>query len=26
MLLTTVFGPYPQDDDLGSRSLNPMEL
>ena len=26
VLLTSVFGPYAQDDDYGSRSLNPMEL
>lgn len=26
MLLTSVFGPYAQDDEYGSRSLNPMEL
>jgi radical SAM superfamily enzyme YgiQ (UPF0313 family) len=25
-LLTSVFGPYAQDDDYGSRALNPMEL
>jgi radical SAM superfamily enzyme YgiQ (UPF0313 family) len=26
ILLTSVFGPYAQDDDFGSRSINPMEL
>ncbi len=26
VLLTSVFGPYSQDDDYGSRTLNPMEL
>ena len=26
MLLTSVFGPYAQDDEFGSRSMNPMEL
>ena len=26
VLLTSVFGPYAQDDEFGSRSLNPMEL
>jgi radical SAM superfamily enzyme YgiQ (UPF0313 family) len=26
VLLTSVFGPYGQDDEYGSRSLNPMEL
>ncbi|MCW5981716.1 MAG: radical SAM protein [Bryobacteraceae bacterium] len=26
VLLTSVFGPYAQDDDFGSRSANPMEL
>ncbi len=26
VLLASVFGPYCQDDDFGSRSLNPMEL
>ena len=26
VLLTSVFGPYAQDDAYGSRSLNPMEL
>ena len=26
MLLSSVFGPYAQDDDYGSRSINPMEL
>ncbi len=26
MLLTSVFGPYAQDDDYGSRKINPMEL
>ncbi|MBI1338042.1 MAG: B12-binding domain-containing radical SAM protein [Phycisphaera sp.] len=26
VLLTSVFGPYAQDDEWGSRSLNPMEL
>jgi radical SAM superfamily enzyme YgiQ (UPF0313 family) len=26
VLLTSVFGPYAQDDDFGSRSINPMEL
>jgi hypothetical protein len=26
LLLTSVFGPYAQDDDFGSRSINPMEL
>ena len=26
ILLTSVFGPYAQDDEYGSRSLNPMEL
>ena len=25
-LLTSVFGPYAQDDEFGSRSINPMEL
>jgi hypothetical protein len=25
-LLTSVFGPYAQDDEYGSRALNPMEL
>lgn len=26
VLLTSVFGPYAQDDDYGSRKINPMEL
>lgn len=26
MLLTSVFGPYAQDDEYGSRIINPMEL
>jgi len=26
VLLTSVFGPYAQDDQFGSRSINPMEL
>jgi radical SAM superfamily enzyme YgiQ (UPF0313 family) len=26
ILLTSVFGPYAQDDEYGSRSINPMEL
>jgi len=26
VLLTSVFGPYAQDDDFGSRAINPMEL
>ena len=26
MLLSSVFGPYAQDDDFGSRAINPMEL
>ena len=26
ILLSSVFGPYAQDDDYGSRALNPMEL
>jgi len=26
VLLSSVFGPYAQDDDFGSRSMNPMEL
>ena len=26
ILLTSVFGPYAQDDQYGSRSINPMEL
>lgn len=26
ILLTSVFGPYSQDDEYGSRSINPMEL
>ncbi|MGD1097610.1 MAG: cobalamin-dependent protein [Bryobacteraceae bacterium] len=26
VLLTSVFGPYAQDDDFGSRRVNPMEL
>ena len=26
ILLTSVFGPYAQDDEYGSRALNPMEL
>ena len=26
MLLTSVFGPYGQDDEYGSRAINPMEL
>ncbi len=26
VLLTSVFGPYAQDDSFGSRSINPMEL
>jgi len=24
LLLTSVFGPYAQDDEYGSRSINPM--
>jgi hypothetical protein len=24
ILLTSVFGPYAQDDEFGSRSINPM--
>jgi hypothetical protein len=26
VLLTSVFGPYGQDDEYGSRAINPMEL
>src|ERR1043166_2902601 len=26
ILLASVFGPYAQDDEFGSRSINPMEL
>ena len=26
LLLTSVFGPYAQDDEFGSRAINPMEL
>src|SRR5674476_997579 len=26
VLLTSVFGPYAQDDQYGSRTINPMEL
>src|SRR5512138_88893 len=26
VLLTSVFGPYAQDDQFGSRTINPMEL
>ena len=26
ILLTSVFGPYAQDDEYGSRAINPMEL
>ncbi len=26
VLLTSVFGPYAQDDEFGSRAMNPMEL
>src|SRR3990170_7227435 len=26
VLLTSVFGPYAQDDEYGSRAVNPMEL
>ena len=26
VLLTSVFGPYAQDDEYGSRAMNPMEL
>ena len=26
VLLSSVFGPYAQDDEYGSRTLNPMEL
>ena len=26
MLLSSVFGPYAQDDEYGSRAINPMEL
>ena len=26
ILLSSVFGPYAQDDEYGSRSINPMEL
>jgi hypothetical protein len=26
ILLSSVFGPYAQDDQFGSRSINPMEL
>jgi hypothetical protein len=26
VLLTSVFGPDAQDDEFGSRSINPMEL
>ena len=26
VLLTSIFGPYAQDDEYGSRAINPMEL
>ena len=26
VLLSSVFGPYAQDDQFGSRAINPMEL
>ncbi|MCK4627220.1 MAG: B12-binding domain-containing radical SAM protein, partial [Phycisphaerae bacterium] len=26
VLLSSVFGPYAQDDEYGSRTMNPMEL
>ena len=26
VLLSSVFGPYAQDDEFGSRKINPMEL
>ena len=26
ILLSSVFGPYAQDDEFGSRTINPMEL
>ncbi len=26
ILLSSVFGPYAQDDQFGSRAINPMEL
>ena len=26
ILLSSVFGPYAQDDEYGSRAINPMEL
>src|SRR6201997_5542428 len=26
LLLSSVFGPYAQDDEFGSRAINPMEL
>jgi hypothetical protein len=26
VLLSSVFGPYSQDDEFGGRSINPMEL
>src|SRR5205814_6102095 len=26
VLLSSVFGPYAQDDEFGSRAINPMEL
>ena len=26
ILLSSVFGPYAQDDEFGSRKINPMEL
>ena len=26
MLLTSVFGPFAQDDEFGSRAINPLEL
>ena len=26
VLLSSVFGPYAQDDEFGSRTINPMEL
>ena len=26
ILLTSVFGPFAQDDEFGSRTINPMEL
>src|SRR5512145_1701501 len=26
VLLTSVFGPFAQDDEFGSRAINPMEL